>query len=109
MNNAKFNELDEYFQENKFEELENDEHGKRFLKLRTISRKAELKEFCDLHEIDYANITENLFCYLFKKQTVTIVQVNEFIKKISFSASIKIDFGDKILNFFANILLKFLS
>ena len=80
MNNAKFNELDEYFQENKFEELENDEHGKRFLKLRTISRKAELKEFCDLHEIDYANITENLFCYLFKKQTVTIVQVNEFIK-----------------------------
>lgn len=80
MNNAKFNELDKYFKENKFEKLEGDEYGKRFLKLRTISRSAELKEFCDLHEIDHANIIEDLFCYLFKKQTVTIAQVNEFIK-----------------------------
>lgn len=80
MNNVKFNELDKYFRENKFEELENDDYGERFLKLRTISRSAELKEFCDLHGIDHANISEDLFCYLFKKQTVTIVQVNEFIK-----------------------------
>lgn len=80
MNNEKFNELNKYFQENKFEKLECDEYGERFLKLRTISRNAELKEFCDLHEIDHTNIREDLFCYLFKKHTVTIVQVNDFIK-----------------------------
>jgi len=79
MNNTKFNELDKYFRENKFEVLENDDYGERFLKLRTISRMAELKEFCDLNEINYANISEDLFCYLFKKQTVTIIQVNDFI------------------------------
>ncbi len=80
MNNAKFNELDKYFRENKFEKLESDEFGERFLKLRTISRSAELKDFCILHNIDHANINENLFCFLFKKQSVTILQVNQFIK-----------------------------
>jgi len=80
MNNDKFNELDKYFRENRFEELENDEYGERFLKLRTISRSAELKEFCDLHGIEYGNINESLFCFLFKKQTVTVNQINEFIK-----------------------------
>jgi len=80
MNNAKFNELDKYFRENKFEELENDDYGERFLKLRTISRSAELKEFCNLYGIEHANINEDLFCYLFKNQTVTVDQVNEFIK-----------------------------
>lgn len=80
MNNEKFNELNKYFQENKFEKLENDEHGERFLKLRTISRSAELKEFCDSLQIDHANVNEDLFCYLFKKQTLTVAQVNEFIQ-----------------------------
>ncbi len=80
MNNEKFNELNKYFQENEFEKLENDEHGERFLKLRTISRSAELKEFCNLHQINHANAGKDLFRYVFKKQTVTIVQVNEFIK-----------------------------
>ncbi len=80
MNNAKFNELNKYFRENKFEELENDNYGERFLKLRTISRSTELKEFCNLYGIDHNNINGDLFCYLFKKQTVTIVQINEFIK-----------------------------
>lgn len=80
MNNEKFNELNKYFQENEFEKLENDEHGERFLKLRTISRNTELKEFCEINGINYADISEDLFRYLFKKETVTIVQVNDFIK-----------------------------
>lgn len=80
MNDTKYRELDKYFRENKFEELENDHYGERFLKLRTISRSAELKEFCDIHGIEHANVSRDLFCYLFKKETVTILQVNEFIK-----------------------------
>jgi len=80
MNNAKFKELGKYFRENQFEKLESDEHGERFLKLRTISRSAELKEFCDLYRINHASIKEDLFCYLFKKQDVTIGQVDTFIK-----------------------------
>lgn len=80
MNNAKFNELDKYFRENKFEKLEGDEHGARFLKLRSISRSAELKEFCDLNHINHSSIKEDLFCYLFKKQDVSIGQVDTFIK-----------------------------
>lgn len=80
MNNEKFNELNKYFIENKFEELESDDYGERFLKLRTISRKAELKEFCNLYEISHTSTSEDLFCYLFKKQTVTIAQVNDFIE-----------------------------
>lgn len=80
MNNAKFKELDKYFRENKFETLENDEHGERFLKLRTISRSSELKEFCDLHSINYSVIKEDLFCFLFKKQEVSISKVDTFIK-----------------------------
>ncbi len=80
MNNAKFKELDKYFRENKFEKLEGDEHGERFLKLRTISRSAELKEFCDLHNINHSVIREDLFCYIFKKEDITIEQVDTFIK-----------------------------
>ncbi|MBT7393866.1 MAG: hypothetical protein HN778_03435 [Prolixibacteraceae bacterium] len=80
MNNAKFNELDKYFRENKFEKLESDTYGERFLKLRTISRSAELKDFCEFHNIDHINVNENLFCFIFKKQDVSIAQVNEFIK-----------------------------
>lgn len=79
MNNAKFKELDKCFRENKFETLENDEYGERFLKLRTISRSSELKEFCDLHGINHAVIKEDLFCYLFKCQDVSINQVDTFI------------------------------
>lgn len=80
MNTAKFNELDKYFRENKFEKLESDEYGERFLKLRTISRSTELREFCDLQNINHSDIKEDLFCYLFKKLDITIVQVNEFVK-----------------------------
>lgn len=80
MNTAKFNELDKYFKENNFEKLESDECGERFLKLRTLSRGTELRDFCALHNINHADIKEDLFCYLFKKLDITIVQVNEFIK-----------------------------
>ena len=79
MNNAKFKELEKCFRENKFETLENDEYGERFLKLRTISRSSELKEFCDLHSINHSAINEDLFCYLFKSQDVSITQVDSFI------------------------------
>jgi hypothetical protein len=81
MNNAKFKELDKYFRENQFEKLDDDDYGERFLKLRTISRSAELKAFCDSNDIDYSNINENLFCFLFKNNDVTIVQVDSFIKE----------------------------
>lgn len=80
MDNAKFKELDTFFRENKFEKLEADIHGERFLKLRTISRNAELKSFCDLHKIDYSTVNEKLFPYLFKKEDISINQVNDFIK-----------------------------
>lgn len=81
MNNAKFKELDKYFRENKFEALEKDKHGERYLKLRTISRSIELKEFCDLHRINYSAINEGLFCYLFKSQNISVTQVDAFINK----------------------------
>ncbi len=80
MNSNKFKELDKYFRENKFDKLEKEEEGEKFLKLRTISRSSELKEFCDLYGIEHSDINEDLFCYLFKSNNVSINQIDSFIK-----------------------------
>jgi len=80
MTDAKFNQLSSYFKENKFDSLASDEYGERFLKLRSISRNAELKAFCDLNSIDYSNVDENLFPFLFRNHDVAIPKINEFIK-----------------------------
>ena len=52
MTNLMFAELEKAFRNNDFPLIENDAKGIRFLKLRSMSRKAPMEEFCKLHHID---------------------------------------------------------
>ena len=66
MTNLTFTELDNFFRENDFPTIEYDERGIRFLKLRSMSRKATMEEFCEIHNIDISNlVSRNYFKYIF--------------------------------------------
>ena len=52
MTNLNFAELDKSFKNNDFPKIEGDPRGIRFLKLRSMSRKATMEEFCKTHDID---------------------------------------------------------
>lgn len=80
MTEAKFKQLDKLFRDNDFENLQKDEYGNRFLKLRSMSRKPELEEFCRVNKIKISDIKpKNYFSYLFKLESVSVEKVNEFI------------------------------
>ena len=51
MTNLKFAELEKHFRNNNFHSIEQDKRGIRFLKLRSMSRKATMEEFSKLHNI----------------------------------------------------------
>lgn len=82
MTNLRFRELDRAFRNNDFPTIENDSRGIRFLKLRSMSRKATMEEFCELHQIDIEGINaRDYFSHIFGLATVTDTLINDFINQ----------------------------
>ncbi len=80
MTNFNFAELDNCFRNNDFPSIENDNKGIRFLKLRSMSRKATMEEFFDLHEINYEGVSSRqYFQTAFNLNEITDAQINDFI------------------------------
>jgi len=80
MTNLNFAELDRCFRNNDFTSIENDNKGIRFLKLRSMSRKATMEEFCEIHNIDIEGLgSREYFQHIFNLDTVTDTQINDFI------------------------------
>ena len=80
MSNLQFDDLDRCFRNNDFPTIENDERGIRFLKLRSMSRKATMEEFCKIHNINIEGmIAREYFPHLFNLNTITDRQIHAFI------------------------------
>jgi len=56
MTNLKFAELEKLFRNNDFPSIEGDGRGIRFLKLRSMSRKATIEEFCEMYSIEWEGL-----------------------------------------------------
>lgn len=75
MTNLNFAELDACFRDDDFPSIENDNRGIRYLKLRSMSRRETMEEFCDIHNIDISNLqSKQYFPYLFN-----LVEINNDI------------------------------
>ncbi|MCK5525083.1 MAG: hypothetical protein KAI83_18295 [Thiomargarita sp.] len=75
-----FTELNNCFRTNNFPRIENDNRGIRFLKLRSMSRKATMEEFCELHHIDIQNLnSKNYFPHIFDLENIKNEQIDNFI------------------------------
>lgn len=82
MTNLQFCELDKAFRNNDFPTIENDSRGIRFLKLRSMSRKATMEEFCEEHNISLEAInSKKYFPHVFEISTITDAMLNTFINK----------------------------
>jgi len=82
MTNLKFDELDKAFRNNNFPTIEGDDRGIRFLKLRSMSRKATMEEFCDTHDIDLKDLTsKDYLAHVFENKDITDSDINEFINQ----------------------------
>jgi len=82
MTNLQFSELDTAFRNNAFPTIENDNRGIRFLKLRSMSRKATMEEFCELHEIDLEGInSRGYFPHVFEITDIGDAMINDFINQ----------------------------
>lgn len=80
MPNLTFRQLDQCFRNNDFPSIENDQRGIRYLKLRSISRRVTLEEFCEQNGIDLSECPRtNYFPYVFELESVTDEMVNTFI------------------------------
>jgi len=80
MTNLSFNQLNNYFRNNDFTKIENDNKGIRFLKLRSMSRKATMEDFCEIHNIDVSDLNaRDYFSHIFNLDAITDEQINEFI------------------------------
>lgn len=80
MTNLNFAELDRCFRNNDFTSIENDDRGIRFLKLRSMSRRATMEEFCELHNINLEDLgVREYFQHIFNLEIVTDAQINDFI------------------------------
>jgi len=81
MTNLNFNQLDRCFRDNDFPAIENDIRGIRFLKLRSMSRKISIEDFCHLNNINLRDIlSKNYFSYIFNLPDVTNESINNFIR-----------------------------
>ncbi len=81
MTNLNFTELDRCFRNNDFTSIENDNRGIRFLKLRSMSRKTTMEEFCETNNIDISKLgSKEYFQYIFNLKDVTNEQIDSFIK-----------------------------
>lgn len=80
MTNLNFKQLDKCFRGNDFPSIENDNRGIRFLKMRSMSRKATMEEFATLHKIDLSKLkSKDYFSFLFELNQVADDEINEFI------------------------------
>lgn len=80
MTNLRFAELDNYFRNDDFPSIENDNRGIKYLKLRSMSRNETMREFCNINDIDIENIpARQYFPHLFEMQNISDLQINEFI------------------------------
>lgn len=80
MTNLKFAELEKYFRNNDFPSIEEDNRGIRFLKLRSMSRKATMEEFSELHNIDLQDLkSKDYFAHVFENSEITDAIINDFI------------------------------
>ncbi|WP_299462974.1 hypothetical protein [uncultured Microscilla sp.] len=79
-NSLDFDQLDTYFRENNFPAIEENKKGMLFLKLKSISRKATLMEFCTHYKITTKGLsTKNVLKYLFDSKQIHEGQLNNFI------------------------------
>ncbi len=82
MTNLSFKELDKAFRINDFPKIENDSRGIRFLKLRSMSRKATMEEFCECHHINIGEAnSKNYFSLMFENENITYEMINDFINQ----------------------------
>lgn len=82
MTNLKFAELEKSFRNNDFPSIERDDRGIRFLKLGSMSRKATMEEFCEIHDIDLEGLkSKDYLGHVFKNQGITDSIINEFINQ----------------------------
>lgn len=74
-----FAQLDEHFRKDNFPIIEKDPRGIRFFKLRAMSRKTEMEEFCNKHGICLEGIeAKDYFSHIFELEQITDVQIDEF-------------------------------
>lgn len=80
MTNLNFKQLDKLFRNDDFPKIESDTRGIRFLKLRSMSRKEAMEEFCALHEINLEGIkSKDYFETVFEDRNITDTQISEYI------------------------------
>lgn len=80
MTNFSFADLDKLFRNNDFPKIESDNKGIRFLKLRSMSRKATMEEFCDIHDIELKYLkSKDYFAHVFENEKITDDDINKFI------------------------------
>jgi hypothetical protein len=82
MTNLNFAELDNCFRNDDFPSIENDIRGIRFLKLRSMSRRETMEEFCNLHNIDISELqSRQYFQHVFNLAAITNEQIDAFINQ----------------------------
>lgn len=82
MTNLSFAELDHNFRHDNFPVIENDERGVRYLKLRSMSRREVMEEFCATQNIDLTNLpSRQYFNHIFDLASVNNEQIDAFISK----------------------------
>ena len=80
MTNLNFKQLDSYFRNDDFPNIENDSRGIRFLKLRSMSRKEAMEEFCAQHNVKNEGVkSKDYFENVFEDNNITNTQINEYI------------------------------
>ncbi|MCB4810261.1 hypothetical protein LG204_02895 [Methylovorus menthalis] len=80
MTSLNFKQLDKLFRGDDFPKIENDTRGVRFLKLRSMSRKEAMEEFCNLHNVDIVRIpSKDYFESVFSNESITDAQINQYL------------------------------
>lgn len=80
MTNLSFKQLDNLFRNNDFPGIENDFRGIRFLKLRSMSRKETMEDFCRLYGVDLDGIeSKYYFEKAFEEDSITDKEINKYI------------------------------
>jgi len=79
MTNLSFKQLDKLFRNNDFPTIENDVRGVRFLKLRSMSRKEIMEEFCAQYHISIEGIKAKEYFEKVFEDDVADIQINEYL------------------------------
>src|SRR5690554_5949514 len=100
MTNLNFKQLDNCFRGNDFPGIENDSRGIRFLKMRSMSRKATMEEFASIHKIDLSKLkSKDYFSYIFELDQVSDDEINDFIdSQYSIERAERIDNQDYLVD-----------